>query len=155
MSHQNTAEIVQLKPENISEFEAMMTVFGEAFEDVAGYCDRRPSRAYVQKLLSDDTFIAIAALVNGNVVGGLTAYELRKFEQECSEVYIYDLAIAEPFRRQGIATATIKKLREICSERGNVRVIFVQADYEDPPAIALYETLGRREEVLHFDIDVP
>ena len=31
-------------------------------------------------------------------------------------------------------------------------VIFVQADYEDPPAIALYEKLGVRAEVLHFDI---
>jgi aminoglycoside 3-N-acetyltransferase I len=29
----------------------------------------------------------------------------------------------------------------------------VQADYVDPPAIALYTKLGRREEVLHFDIE--
>jgi aminoglycoside 3-N-acetyltransferase I len=33
-------------------------------------------------------------------------------------------------------------------------VIFVQADYVDAPAVALYEKLGRREEVLHFDIEV-
>ncbi len=30
----------------------------------------------------------------------------------------------------------------------------VQADYEDEPAIRLYESLGNREEVLHFDIEV-
>jgi aminoglycoside 3-N-acetyltransferase I len=34
-------------------------------------------------------------------------------------------------------------------------VIFVQADYGDDPAIALYSKLGTREEVLHFDIPVP
>jgi aminoglycoside 3-N-acetyltransferase I len=35
-------------------------------------------------------------------------------------------------------------------------VIFVQADMgiEDQPAIALYSKLGKREEVLHFDIAV-
>jgi hypothetical protein len=31
-------------------------------------------------------------------------------------------------------------------------VIFVQADLEDGPAIALYSKLGIREDVLHFDI---
>ena len=39
----------------------------------------------------------------------------------------------------------------IAVERGAF-VIFVQADYGDDPAIALYESLGEREEVLHFDI---
>ncbi len=35
-------------------------------------------------------------------------------------------------------------------------MIFVQADtgVEDAPAIALYTKLGRREDVLHFDIAV-
>ena len=32
-------------------------------------------------------------------------------------------------------------------------VIFVQADHGDDAAIALYSKLGRREDVLHFDID--
>lgn len=31
----------------------------------------------------------------------------------------------------------------------------MQADYGDDPAIALYESLGVREEVLHSDIKVP
>jgi hypothetical protein len=30
--------------------------------------------------------------------------------------------------------------------------MFVQADPEDDPAVALYAGLGTREEVLHFDI---
>jgi len=87
------------------------------------------------------------------VVGGLVAYQLRKFEQERSEIYIYDLAVAEEHRRQGIATALIRELQRIAAERG-AYVIFVQADYGDPPAVALYTKLGIREEVLHFDIPV-
>ena len=88
------------------------------------------------------------------MVGGIAAYVLDKFEQERSEIYIYDLAVAETHRRQGIATALIVELQRIGADRGSY-VIFVQADHGDDPAIALYTKLGLREDVLHFDIPVP
>jgi aminoglycoside 3-N-acetyltransferase I len=78
---------------------------------------------------------------------------LEKFEQARSEIYIYDLAVALPYRRQGIATALIEALKEIARQRGTY-VIFVQADPPDDAAVALYTKLGTREEVLHFDIEV-
>jgi aminoglycoside 3-N-acetyltransferase I len=105
-------------------------------------------------LLGSDYFIALAALKNGLVVGGIAAYELHKFEQERSEIYIYDLAVAAAHRREGIATALIQELKNIAVARG-AYVIFVQADIGDAPAIELYTKLGAREEVLHFDIAVP
>nr|WP_303822152.1 GNAT family N-acetyltransferase [Desmonostoc muscorum] len=108
---------------------------------------------YLRQLLDSDYFIAIAALKEGEVVGGLTAYELKKFEQERSEIYIYDLAVAAAHRRQGIATALIQKLKEVAAAYG-AYVIFVQADICDDPAIKLYTKLGDREDVLHFDIPV-
>lgn len=153
MPNKSTCKFLQLGASDIECFEAMMTVFGEAFGAVDQYCNHRPSRSYIANLLTDQYFIAIAAIEQGKVVGGLTAYELKKFEQERSEIYIYDLAVALPYRRQGIATQLIASLQPIAASRG-AHVIFVQADYEDPPAIALYETLGVREEVLHFDISV-
>jgi aminoglycoside 3-N-acetyltransferase I len=97
--------------------------------------------------------VALAAVKDGDVVGGLAAYELKKFEQPRSEMYIYDLAVAEGHRRQGIATALIQELQRIAAARGAC-VIFVQADYGDDPAIALYTKLGIREDVMHFDIPV-
>ena len=54
---------------------------------------------------------------------------------------------------KGIATFLIEHLRGIASERG-AWVIYVQADYGDDPAIALYQKLGEREDVMHFDIAV-
>ena len=45
----------------------------------------------------------------------------------------------------------INELRRLATARG-IYVIFVQADYGDDAAIALYTKLGQREEVLHFDI---
>lgn len=131
--------------------EEMLTVFGEAFGEVETYGRARPTAAYLQRLLGSETFIAIAAVKNGKVVAGLAAYELRKFEQERSEIYLYDLAVAEAHRREGIATALIRDLQDVAVQRGAF-VIFVQADRVDAPAIALYSKLGAREDVLHFDI---
>lgn len=85
------------------------------------------------------------------VIGGLVAYVLRKLEQERSEVYIYDLAVRSDSRRQGVATRLIESLKPIAKAEG-AWVIFVQADQGDEPAIKLYESLGIKESVLHFDI---
>jgi aminoglycoside 3-N-acetyltransferase I len=132
---------------------ALLAMFGEAFEDTETYGAARPSAAYLERLLDSDGFIALAAVSDSEVVGGLAAYVLRKFEQERSEIYIYDLAVAAAHRRRGIATALILELKRIARER-RAWVIYVQADYVDPPAIALYSKLGVREDVLHFDIAV-
>jgi aminoglycoside 3-N-acetyltransferase I len=145
--------IHRLAPDDVALMEAMLTMFGEAFGEVKTYSGARPSADYLRRLLGSDYFIALAALKGGEVVGGIAAYELRKFEQERSEIYIYDLAVAAAQRREGIATALILELKKIASERG-AYVIFVQADHGDAPAIALYTKLGTREDVLHFDIAI-
>jgi aminoglycoside 3-N-acetyltransferase I len=131
----------------------MLTVFGAAFDDPDSYNNNRPSTDYLEKLLSSSSFIALAAIADGRVAGALAAYELRKFEQARSEIYIYDLAVDEQYRRRGIATGLILELKRIAASRG-AYVMFVQADVGDEPAIQLYTSLGRREEVLHFDISV-
>lgn len=112
-----------------------------------------PSEEYLQALLGKQHFIALVALEGDTVVGGLAAYELQKFEQERKELYIYDLAVSAEHRRKGIATNLIRELQRVAKARG-AYVIFVQADPGDTPAIRLYESLGQREDVHHFDIPV-
>ncbi len=152
MTDRSPAAIKVLGTEDVALMEAMLTMFGEAFDEADTYGAARPSAHYLRRLLGSDSFVALAAVAEGAVVGGLAAYVLEKFERERSEVYIYDLAVAEPHRRAGIATALIEELKTIAAARG-AYVIFVQADPVDAPAIALYSKLGRREDVLHFDID--
>jgi aminoglycoside 3-N-acetyltransferase I len=148
-------DIRHLTPNDVPLMDALLRTFGEAFHDVDTYTANRPSEGYLRRLLGGDSFIALAAVKRGVVVGGLAAYELKKFEQERSEIYLYDLAVASEHRREGIATALMEKLQDIAARR-SAYVIFVQADtgIEDAPAIALYTKLGRREHVLHFDIPV-
>ena len=130
---------------------ALLSLFASAFDDADSYLAAQPSDAYLSKLLDRDDFIPLVAVEGERVVGGLAAYVLRKFEQERSEIYIYDLAVDEKYRRRGIATGLINKLREIARGKG-AWVIYVQADHGDDPAIKLYESLGTREDVMHFDI---
>jgi len=151
MSSSGPFSICQLAPDDVALMEALMTTFGEAFEEAETYTGARPSKGYLECLLGSNHFIALTALKNGTIVGGLAAYELQKFERERSEIYIYDLAVAAAHR--GIATAMIEELKTIAAARG-AYVIFVQADRGDAPAIALYSKLGTREDVLHFDIEI-
>lgn len=148
-------EICRLTSRELPRLEQLLTVFGEAFGDPDTYTGSRPSEAYLRRLLDGDSFIALAAMKDGEVVGGIAAYELRKFEQERSEIYIYDLAVSSRHRREGIATALIEELKKLAVVRG-AYVIYVQADtgVDDESAIALYTKLGQREDVLHFDIPV-
>ena len=148
-------KIHHLSSTDIPLMHGLLAMFGEAFNERDTYTGNAPSEAYFTSLLRGESFIALAAIEKDQVVGGLAAYELRKFEQERSEIYIYDLAVLEAYRRRGVATALIEKLKAIGAERG-AYVLLVQADTgeEDQAAIALYSKLGEREDVLHFDIPV-
>jgi ribosomal protein S18 acetylase RimI-like enzyme len=146
-----TLELRVLGPDDVSHMESMLSLFARAFGDADSYEKARPGAAYLAGLLGSPGFVAVAALQDGAVVGGLAAYVLPKFEQARSDIYIYDLAVDEPFRRRGIATGLIDKLRAFAVARG-AWVIFVQADPSDAPAVALYSKLGARADVLHFDI---
>jgi aminoglycoside 3-N-acetyltransferase I len=145
--------IQRLTPDREDLMRSLLDVFGKVFDEVETYGQQQPDSPYLQKLLKSDYFIAIAALDGSEVVGGLAAYELIKFEQNRSEIYIYDLAVIESHRRRGIATALIEDLKLVAAER-SAYVIFVQADLGDDPAISLYSKLGKREDVLHFDIAI-
>ncbi len=151
MSSTENINIQHLCEKDIALMRALLKVFGEAFEEPETYGQAPPSNDYLQKLLNRDYFIVLVALKDQEVVAGLVAYELLKFERERREIYIYDLAVVTEHRRQGIATKLIEVLKELAKERG-AYVIFVQADKDDEPAINLYTKLGVREDVLHFDI---
>lgn len=153
MSHTRPFAIRQLTGDDADLFRELLAVLGRAFDEVDTFTSAQPSTAYLRKLLGGEHFIAFAALEGQSVIGGLAAYELVKFEQERSEIYIYDLAVASEHRRKGVATALIAELKVVAAERG-AWVIFVQADPPDDPAVALYTKLGTREDVFHFDIAV-
>ena len=109
----------------------LLRVFGEAFDEVDTYQQSVPSDDYLTQLLSKQHFIAVVAMKGEEVVGGLAAYELDKFEQDRREIYIYDLAVVKSHRRRGVATGLIGELRRIASKL-NVYVILCRRTREMP-----------------------
>jgi len=162
MTHKTTNSLDfilrRLEPGEAGQVTALNQLFSEAFGDDFGhgaYTAAEPSDRYLESLLAKPHVIPLVAIADNKIVGGLVAYVLDKFEQERSEVYIYDLGVAEAYRRRGIAPSLILELRKIAKTMG-AWVIFVQADKDeaDLPARELYESLGEREDVFHYDIAV-
>ncbi len=143
--------IRRLGPADAAGMRALNRLYAAAFDDSETYAPDRPDDEWLAHQLGKDAIIILVAEEDGEVVGGLTAYELPKLERAHSEIYLYDLAVGERDRRRGIATALIAELQHIAAET-DAWVIFVQADHGDEPAVALYAGLGTREDVMHFDI---
>jgi aminoglycoside 3-N-acetyltransferase I len=143
----------RLRCTDVALLRGLNDLFAAAFGDPESYSHAPPDDEYLSAVLRKEHIVVLVALASEQLVGGLVAYELQKLERARSELYIYDLAVAAAYRRRGIATALISQLREIAAQRG-VLVIYVQADYGDDAAIGLYEKLGVREDVMHFDIPI-
>lgn len=144
-------QVVRFGADDVAEMEEANRLFLEVFAEEA-YHGPPAGREYLGRVLADPKFVALVARIDGAMVGALAGYELVKFEAERSEFYIYDLAVLEGYRRRGVATALIEAMKPIARAAGGWMVL-VQADPVDKPAVALYDKLGTRENVLHFDIE--
>ncbi len=93
----------------------------------------------------------MVAIAENQILGGLTVYILDQYYSEQPLAYIYDLAIAKKFQRQGIGKKLITALREYCNENG-FEEVFVQADKADDIAIDFYRStkITAEEQVVHF-----
>lgn len=148
----SSIRVERLGPANVIEMQEANRLFADVFGK-EGYHGPPPGEGHLRRVLEDEKFVPLVARIDGAMIGALAAYELVKFEAERSEFYIYDLAVREEHRRIGVATALLEELKAIARSRGGW-VVFVQADPPDAPAVALYDKLGSREEVLHFDISL-
>lgn len=146
-------EVARLTASEVAAMRAVLAVYSQAFSEPENYQHKQPSDDYLVSLLERPDFVQLAAFSGGEVIGALSAYVLAKFEQERSEIYIYDLAVLEPFRRRGIAEQLIRALAPI-AKAAAAHVVFVQADKGDAVPTALYRKLGEQEDVLHFDLNI-
>jgi aminoglycoside 3-N-acetyltransferase I len=114
-------------------FATMADIFEEDRSDL--------SDGYIDKLLGNDDFWAIAAMSDGSVIGGLTAHTLPMTTYETSELFVYDIAV---HGRQ-----LLNELRKLGSDVG-AREVCVPADMEDLPALDFYRALKGVETSVAF-----
>ncbi len=151
MSAGDRVTVRRLGPGDVALAREMNALFAEAFEDPQNYADGPPDDGWFREVLGRESVIALIAVAGDAIAGAAVAYELDKLEQRRRELYLYDLAVAAGWRRRGVATRLIDTLRRHAAKRA-CHTLFVQADYGDDPAIALYTKLGAREDVMQFDI---
>lgn len=114
-------------------FAKMAAVFGEDSEPL--------EEGYVDDLLGRDSFWAMAAFVGTEIVGGLTAHTLPMTRSSSSELFIFDLAVREDHRRQGVASLLLRDVRSRAAV-ADIPVAFVPAEDEDVHAFDFYRAQG-------------
>lgn len=147
-------EIKRLGSPDVWLFQKLVRLFKEVFETENG---AEANKLYLQALLQKPDFIAYAVLLENEVVGGLTAFELPLYYTECSEMFIYDIAVKTEFQRNGLGKALLAALAAYCKKAG-IKVMFVAALEEDGHAVNFYHaTNGKGEKVVHFNyyLDAP
>lgn len=144
----------QIKKLTKNEFKTAKDLFNSFQIDDGEDNPSSASDEYLKDLLARDDFHVLVAIVDEKVIGGLTAYELRKYKREETEMFLYEMGVDEPFRRMGIATALIDYLKTICKEK-RIPEMFVDTWADNIPAKKLYEkTGGEAEEVIEFTYEL-
>ena len=62
-----------------------------------------PSETYLHKLLLNPAIHVMAALQDGHVIGGCTAYQLPMITSVTNEMLLYDIMVHPSFQRQGVS----------------------------------------------------
>jgi aminoglycoside 3-N-acetyltransferase I len=135
-------KIKHLKKKDMAIAQQLFVLFQQVFE-----ADSKdiPTTAYLEKLLKNPAFVCYAAIYNKQVIGGLTAYELPMYHAECSEMFIYDIAVFPQFQKKGVGKALLKAVNAYSAQR-NIQVMFVDAAQDDHNALEFYRSTGATEQ---------
>lgn len=118
----------------------LFALMADAFDEPS---EPLPDR-YVEELMSDGSFWAVAAFDGDRVVGGITAHTIPMTRSLSAELFVYDLAVHADYRRRGVGAGLVATLRAQAAEAG-VEVVFVPADKDDDRALAFYRALRGAE----------
>lgn len=131
--------IVRLGPGDEGRFNDLIRLFEREF--------REPNQpGDLSSLLSNAAFIALVALEEGSIRGGLTAYLLPSYEKPVPLTFLYDLAVDSSYHRRGWGARILEALQQIAPGE-----VFVAAHERDLGAIDFYRSCGGTEErVVHF-----
>jgi len=144
----SNVSIKKLEQRDLDKFIALIRLFEDVFE-MKHFT--MPHTEHLEKLLARNDFYVFVAFTENRIIAGLTAYILEQYYSEKALAYIFDLAVARSWQRQGIGKKLIQAIKHYCSERG-FEEVFVQADRIDDHAVEFYRSTrpSEEEDVIHF-----
>ena len=110
----------------------------------AGLFDGPPQREASTRFLASEDHHVLLAFAEGEPVGFVTGVELTHPDKGV-EMFLYELGVAEPARRQGIGRALVDGLAALARERG-CRGMWVLTDEGDLAATSTYRSAGATDE---------
>jgi ribosomal protein S18 acetylase RimI-like enzyme len=114
----------------------------------AGYLfDAPPDLATAERFLVTPGHHLLLAFEEGRAAGFVSGVELTHPDKG-TEMFLYELAVDEPFRRRGIGTALVDALLEIARAQGCYDM-WVLTDHDNDAALATYRTTGTTDESSH------
>ncbi len=102
--------------------------------------DSPPRPDATRRFLAEPTHHLLMALLDGEPLGFVTGVETTHPDKG-TEMFLYELSVAEPHRRRGIGRALVEALARTARERGCYGM-FVLTDDETPAAMGTYATAG-------------
>lgn len=114
---------------------------GLAEEVVRGFKGSSRSLASLQAFLGNPANYLLIAEVGGEVGGFLVAYRLERADREASQMFVYELGVAVPWRGRGLATALVDGITAVARAEGMFEA-FVLTSRGNEPARRLYARTG-------------
>lgn len=103
------------------------------------------SDAHLKRALENTACYFIVCLIDSTPVGYLSAFGFPAIDDDCSQVYLYDITVDEQHRRKGIGTRMIGELKRHCKEDGADH-IWVGTSLENEAAQKTFEGTGASRE---------
>jgi aminoglycoside 3-N-acetyltransferase I len=114
---------------------------GLAEEVVRGFKGSSRAPGSLQGFLGNSANYLLIAEVEGQVGGFLMAYRLERADREASQMFVYELGVAAPWRGQGLATALVEEITALARAEEMFEA-FVLTSRGNEPARRLYARTG-------------
>jgi ribosomal protein S18 acetylase RimI-like enzyme len=102
------------------------------------------SDAHLRRALRNPSCYFIVCLIDSAPAGYLSAFGFPAIDDDCSQVYLYDIVVAEKHRRKGIGSRMIEELKRHCRMDGADH-IWLGTSLENVVAQRTFEGTGARK----------
>ncbi|MDD5339442.1 MAG: GNAT family N-acetyltransferase [Dehalococcoidales bacterium] len=95
----------------------------------------------MQVFLANPLNYLLVAVEGERTLGYLFAYELQRPDRKQSMMFLYDITVLDEYRRKGVGTALIERLKTLCDNK-HIMKMFVPTSRSNIAAVNLYQKTG-------------